>query len=989
MKDQQTTRWITASFLLITALFIFTNTSQAQSWENIGPGGGGWITAMTVVNDAQHTVYVGCDVGGIYKSTDHGQTWTIKDEGLSIYFMHDIEYDRTNPEILYLASRGGVFKSIDGGDHWEAKRNGMPPIEDFSFSTPMSDIAIDPFDHNTIFAAVGVPNSGYDLDSYHWQSSGVKGTIYKSTDAADTWTAIYNTGIPIEAMIYSLAIDPTNSNIMYAATSEGVYKSTDAGANWTLKNTNIPHGLTMRILINPSNTDILYVTIWALPGSPIWQGGIYKSTNGGNTWAAINNGLPQVMGSTSGFTTNYPNLLMDEQNPETLYIGNIPYTPDPGVYKTTDGGANWTWVSRAEPPNQNISLGWISEDQASAAPMAMAIDQQDPNRLYFGTSMHLFTTDNAGDTWTYAYTNDMGNGYWQGNGFETTVCQAITVDPSNPDNVYFGYWDIGFLKSTDGGSTFKRSVTGMTYPNNVFDIIVDPANPAILYAAGGWWEDNYGEVYKSTNYGESWTPLNNGIVDAQIWSIALDENSPVNSRTLYATSYENGIFKTTDGGQSWFSVSNGLGTNGNLQMRKITIDPNNSNILYAGLENKTIEIGDNLSTVQGGVYKSVDAGVNWTRIDNSAPQLSVWDIEVDPNNSSIVYTAVDAEYDHTLQEDFLGGVYKSTDGGSTWQLLNNGFGNPENLIVTAIDIDPTDSNILYATTSDSPFHDDSSGRGIFKSTDGGNSWQAMNNGLGVLYYDAITIDPNNPSTLFAGSGGNGAYKWTGAVTEVALKVLLQGPYDQGTNLMNDQLRQNNVIPLTEPFTSLGIPQVMSGGETIDSSVMTITGNDAIADWVLVEMRDANNASLLLATQPALLQRDGDVVDLDGVSPVRFNTVLPDVFVGVRHRNHHGIRSLNSFASNQAIALDFTSPSTAVFGINPMENVGGVMVLIAGDANKDGQINAVDKNNYWRVENGNPYDYFDSKADFNMDGVVNPVDLNGYWRLNNSKVEQLD
>jgi len=145
----------------------------------------------------------------------------------------------------------------------------------------------------------------------------------------------------------------------------------------------------------------------------------------------------------------------------------------------------------------------------------------------------------------------------------------------------------------------------------------------------------------------------------------------------------------------------------------------------------------------------------------------------------------------------------------------------------------------------------------------------------------------------------------------------------------------------------------------------------------------------MATQSALVQRDGDVVSVDGISPLRFEITLNNFYVAVRHRNHHGVRSLNSFVPTQGITIDFSMPSTQVYGTNPMKNVDGTMVLIAGDANKDGQINSVDKNDYWRIENGNPYDYFNSKADFNMDGVVNPVDKNGYWRLNNSKIEQLD
>lgn len=405
----------------------------------------------------------------------------------------------------------------------------------------------------------------------------------------------------------------------------------------------------------------------------------------------------------------------------------------------------------------------------------MAIDPLQPDRLYFGTSMHLFKTENAGTSWEQTYTNSLPNGYWKGNGFETTVVQKITVDPANSNKLYVGYWDIGLFKSVDGGVSFKNVSNGMTYKNNTFDIIVDPDNSSIVYAACGWWEENKGEINKSTDYAETWTPLNNGLPDAQIWSMALDKNSPANSRILYAASYDNGIYKSTNGGQSWSSASNGLGVNGNLQVRKITIDPNDSDILYVGIESKQLEIGNTNTTVQGGLFKSTDAGLNWTKIDNSLPQISVWDIVVAPSNSQIIYTAVSTEYDHTQQETFYGGVYKSTDGGSSWVMVNTGFGIADNLDISALAMNPTDNNIIYATTVDAPYHDESSGRGIFKTTNGGADWQPVNDGLGVLYYDAITIDPSDPSILYAGSAGNGLSKGEDA-TLTPLPVIIASPF---------------------------------------------------------------------------------------------------------------------------------------------------------------------------------------------------------------------
>jgi len=92
------------------------------SWSAIGPGGGGWLSSITVVDDEAHTVYVACDVGGIYKSTDHGDTWEIKNTGLGIYYVQDIAVDPVNPSTIYAGTRGGIYKSTNGGDLWTAKR---------------------------------------------------------------------------------------------------------------------------------------------------------------------------------------------------------------------------------------------------------------------------------------------------------------------------------------------------------------------------------------------------------------------------------------------------------------------------------------------------------------------------------------------------------------------------------------------------------------------------------------------------------------------------------------------------------------------------------------------------------------------------------------------------------------------------------------------------------------------------------------------------
>ncbi len=785
-------------FLITVSLFLSTHITNAQiTWAPIGPGGGGWLTAITVIND--DVVYVGCDVGGIYKSTDQGNTWVIKNAGLSTYFIQDIAYDPTNPNILYLATREGIFKSTDAGENWVIKRSGFPAENDYNYSAPIIDIVVDQNSPNILYAGVGLRRNGFrELDGYHWETSVIKGAIYKSTDYGENWTIIYNTGIDNEAMIYSLAIDPLNSNIIYTATSKGVYKSIDAGATWSPINTGLPHELTMNIVINPSDSNILYVTLYAEPSatSSDWFGGVYKSTNAGNSWIFKSNGLAQETGASHGFTSNYTTLLIDENHPNILYTGNYCWTPDPGVYKTTNGGDSWDWVSDSD---ANMNIGWIDN---GTAVNCMAINPTNSNQLYFGTSMLLFKTDNAGAYWNQVYTDETTEpDYWKGNGLETTCVENVVIDPTNSDNIYVAYWDLGFLKSIDGGESYKKTAIGMSeeYSENVFAIVVDPTNPSIIYASTGYWDTNEGELCKSFDFGENWEIINTvDLPRKQIWSLALDKNSPEDARILYAACYEKGVYKTTNGGANWFAVNNGLGMGSNKLINKIVIDPNDSNILYAGFESETDE-----ETTMGGLFKSTDAGQSWIRIDTDLPQINVRDIIIDPNDSQTIYTAVASGYNHSEGIYYYGGVYKSIDGGSSWENLNTDFGDGFNLEISSIALSPANSAVIYATTTDSPFHDQSSGRGIFKSTNSGNDWTAVNTGLSLLNFSSITIDPLNPYLLYAGSGGNGVIKGIDSefigIDEVSQSLLQQisvvntpNPFDTHTIIKFDLPTNQNV-----------------------------------------------------------------------------------------------------------------------------------------------------------------------------------------------------
>ncbi|MFT4661648.1 MAG: hypothetical protein ACI8XB_001928 [Patiriisocius sp.] len=227
----------------------------------------------------------------------------------------------------------------------------------------------------------------------------------------------------------------------------------------------------------------------------------------------------------------------------------------------------------------------------------------------------------------------------------------------------------------------------------------------------------------------------------------------------------------------------------------------------------------------------------------------------------------------------------------------------------------------------------------------------------------------------------------GAVSPVSfnLNVNLEGPYDATSGLMNDLLRDQDLLPLEQPYSALGytVPNA-----TTSNVILDVTGSAAIVDWILVELRDGVDPSIILDSQACLVQRDGTIVSSDGTQ-VTFNIAAQDVYIAIRHRNHFGIRTNQTYNTSGSIIVDFSDIATDIFGVGSMSEINNTNVLISGDANSDGQVNSIDKNLFWRIQNAQMFEYLNFGADFNLDGNVNSVDKNLFWRVNNSKVEQLD
>lgn len=184
------------------------------------------------------------------------------------------------------------------------------------------------------------------------------------------------------------------------------------------------------------------------------------------------------------------------------------------------------------------------------------------------------------------------------------------------------------------------------------------------------------------------------------------------------------------------------------------------------------------------------------------------------------------------------------------------------------------------------------------------------------------------------------------IVKMKIAALLEGPYNSATGLMGDGLRSGGWLPLAEPYTALGYTQVSGGGgEVTTAPVLAVTGNNAIVDWIFLELRDGANNALVKATRSALVQRDGDIVDVDGTSPVRFATAPGNYFLGVRHRNHLSALTLNSVALNGApVTVNLKNGSTPTYGTSAQKTISGSQVLWAGDARGNGDLKYTGSNN---------------------------------------------
>lgn len=702
------------------------------SWRLAGPGGGGWIQSIAWDPFDKNLLYVGCDVGGFYFSSDAGRSYEIRNQGLRDYFVESIAVHPKDSRIILLGTESGIHRTTDRGQSWHWIRSGFPATDRHRFSAPIGVVCFDPAKPNVAFAGVGRPR---------WDKDG-QGAIYRSDDTGLTWRRVDGGQLPPRAIISDLEVKPGDSRVMLAATSKGIFRSDDEGNSWRSSNEGLPHLYTEELAFAPSSPQTVYVTLRCTAREKgAWNGSVCRSDDSGQTWRTVNgDGMPKQVGKGNNarhLSSNPKEIVVDPRDANVVYVGNRDWV-SAGVYQTTDGGRRWNRVARHTRDSLNMDYGWIT--QWGPHVECLGLSPAVPDQIVFGTSGHVFVSNNAGKSWQQRYTREQPDGRIAGTGLEVTCAWRVLPDPVRPNRLYFCYMDIGLLISDDQGRTFRRSQKGMKMGGNCFGVVVDRRQPQTLWAATGWWGRNEGDICRSDDDGQTWRVVGEsatGLPTAQVLELVLDLKSPEGQRRLLAASNGNGIYETRDDGKTWQSINGNLPPEAVTQPRGLLLDPANS-------DHVVVAVGRN-------IHETRDRGKTWQRLNAADVFGDIKHLAANPHDFATLYVAVREHYDPKARRLYSGGAFRSDDAGRTWrQILDFRFAH-------CIAVSPADPRILYVATADHPYHDDPLAEGLLKSTDGGTTWRRENTGLSHHNIKAVTVSPHDPSAIFVSISGNSAY----------------------------------------------------------------------------------------------------------------------------------------------------------------------------------------------------------------------------------------
>jgi photosystem II stability/assembly factor-like uncharacterized protein len=674
--------------------------------------------------------------------------------GHSLNAWHEIEITGQGDLLRFAVDGRNEWEYVDpsplvgGSFAFETLDGGAAQIDDIvvytEASPPSTPAAVDLGDLTWVRTGGPLGGLGYDVrmqldDPDHmWVTDAFAGA-FLSFNAGQTW-APSNEGIITRAgpsgdaiPVFCLTVDPHNPSIVWAGTQfqRGIFRSTDGGRTWEKRDNGITErdGITFRgLTVDPRSSDIVYaaaeISSWAdgareRPGREfdMTRGVVYRTEDAGLHWRAVWRG---------DNLARY--VWVNPDNPDVIYISTgifdrEAYNSDPvagtpggeGIVRSTDGGHTWA------PANSGLGNLYVG---------SLFMHPQNPkillagtgNNQYYGSAGAYLSTD-GGDSWQYVL---------RGGSIE-----AVEFALSNPDIAYAAS-NSAVYRSEDGGQSWEQMAGGVNGwgPPGVragfpIDLQVDPRDPDRIFAnAYG------GGNFLSTDGGRTWTVASTGYTGAQVRAIALDPSEPAR---IFAAA-RSGIFLSQDAGATWIGRSFPPAVS--LEWTAVAIDPVNPDHLLAATN------WDRL------LLESTDSGQSWRIVETAPDPRTGWRaIAYAPSDPTVVYAGTAGFYSAGSFDPSMpgAGIFRSNDGGATWEQINDGLSADAH--VTALAIDPHDSQEVYAATVN---------HGLLHTADGGRSWIAVNSGLPGSPPPAfsVALHPTPADTLFVGLCRGAVYRST-------------------------------------------------------------------------------------------------------------------------------------------------------------------------------------------------------------------------------------
>ena len=558
----------------------------------------------------------------IFISNDFGTSW-IKSSSIPKGVFKEIELEEgqeleeedidkvtvlyvspSDDDQIFVGTSNLLLKSNDRGSSWES-------LSDTFHRSDIKGLAIHPNNPNIIYARIGLYTfsdcSDVDNDDADYEESVSKYCpgIYKSTDGGESWKLLEEvTGDPSEGGVY---INEYNDSEIYSVFGRETFVSKDGGISSdvfldTKEHPIIPDVGVEIITFGESESEVFMAGLQ----------GVYRTYDNGKTWIESNTGF--VGSEVVDLVTSLDG---------TMYAT----TYNLGIFKSTDGGKNWVFASFG-------IKNWYG--------MQLATHPEDADTLFTTTNGGVYKSTNAGKSWELIGGSDLcddedagGNCHYHGIVVEKEAPFKVLVGSGGDQYAKEG---VGLTGSEDNGESWRNSDDGFVRDVHVSKLVIDPNNNNVFYA---------------TTQGE--TEYTDKVGDGA------------------------GVFKSTDRGNNWTQINNGLNS---LETNVLAVDPNDSDVLYLG-------------TDDDGIYKSINGGENWKKLIPTA-SFGVGDIIVDPQNSNNVYMGTVDYFRLSESRGVLGdfGVYKSTDGGATWEEFNSGL---NHLGIFSLELSE-ENRILYAGT---------------------------------------------------------------------------------------------------------------------------------------------------------------------------------------------------------------------------------------------------------------------------------------------------